>query len=239
MSDIMKLTSGMPQIIAHRGLSGAERENTCAAFVAAGNRSYYGIETDIHRTADGRYIVYHDDDLMRFFGDARVVEEMTFEELRALRLKDLDNQVRGDLVLPSLEEYIRICRKYDKESVLEIKNHFEPEDIQKVIDIIRAEGWLEHTTFISFDLPNVLCIREKLPKQRTQYLVETVDEHVLEILKEKHLDVDADFRSMTMEIADACHAVGALVNVWTVDTIEDAYRMLSCGVDQMTTNVLE
>ena len=39
--------------VAHRGLSGIEAENTCAAFVAAGNRSYYGIETDIRRTADG------------------------------------------------------------------------------------------------------------------------------------------------------------------------------------------
>ena len=48
-------------IIAHRGLSGIEKENTNAAFVAAGNRSYYGIETDVHKTLDGRYVVFHDD----------------------------------------------------------------------------------------------------------------------------------------------------------------------------------
>ena len=41
------------KVIAHRGVSGLERENTCASFVAAGNRSYYGIETDIHKTMDG------------------------------------------------------------------------------------------------------------------------------------------------------------------------------------------
>ena len=74
------------KMIAHRGVSGLEFENTCAAFVAAGNRSYYGIETDIHRTKDGQYIVYHDDNLVRLLGDERVVEEMTFEELRKLRL---------------------------------------------------------------------------------------------------------------------------------------------------------
>ena len=28
-------------LVAHRGLSGLEMENTCAAFVAAGNRSYF------------------------------------------------------------------------------------------------------------------------------------------------------------------------------------------------------
>ena len=37
-------------MVAHRGVSGIEKENTCAAFVAAGNRSYYGVETDVHRT---------------------------------------------------------------------------------------------------------------------------------------------------------------------------------------------
>ena len=49
------------KIIAHRGLSGIEKENTNAAFVAAGNRSYFGIETDIHVTKDGRIVVIHDD----------------------------------------------------------------------------------------------------------------------------------------------------------------------------------
>ena len=50
-----------PLMVAHRGLSGLETENTCAAFVAAGNRSYFGIETDVHRTKDGKYVVFHDD----------------------------------------------------------------------------------------------------------------------------------------------------------------------------------
>lgn len=117
MKDTLKMSVGKPQIIAHRGLSGLERENTCAAFVAAGNRSYFGIETDIHRTVDGQYIVYHDDNLIRLLGDERVIEETTFEELRKLRLKDHDEIAREDLALPSLTEYIRICKKYGKDSV--------------------------------------------------------------------------------------------------------------------------
>lgn len=53
LKDTLRLGLQGVNMIAHRGVSGLERENTCAAFVAAGNRSYYGIETDIHRTADG------------------------------------------------------------------------------------------------------------------------------------------------------------------------------------------
>lgn len=239
MKETIKMFSNKPMMIAHRGLSGLERENTCAAFVAAGNRSYYGIETDIHRTKDGRYIIFHDDNLVRLLGDERVVEEMTFEELRALRLADHDGETRGDLLLPSLEEYIRICKKYDKESVLEIKNHFAPEDIECVIAIIRDLEWLEHTIFISFDLPNCLCLREKLPQQRVQYLVKKCDDEVLAVLREKKIDLDMDYRNCTKEIVESCHEMGAVVNVWTVNDLEAAYRMLHLGVDFITTNLIE
>ena len=164
---------------------------------------------------------------------------MTFAELRALRLKDHDEIVREDLVLPSLVEYIRICKKYDKESVLEIKNHFEPEDIQNVIEIIRAEGWLERTVFISFDLPNCLCLRDKLPEQRVQYLVEVCGEDVLKVLKEKKLDLDMYYGNCTKEICDACHEFGAVVNVWTVNDLDAAYTAVLAGVDFITTNFIE
>ena len=89
-------------MIAHRGVSGLERENTCAAFVAAGNRSYFGIETDIHRTADGQFVVFHDGNALRLTDIDWNVEEHTMEELRTLQMKDRDGNVRGDLIMPTL-----------------------------------------------------------------------------------------------------------------------------------------
>ncbi len=239
MQDTIRLNLSGVKMVAHRGVSGLERENTCAAFVAAGNRSYFGVETDIHRTADGRYIVIHDDDVRRIAGREEVVEETDFETLRAIRLTDLDGKARADLVLPTLEEYIRICKKYDKDSVLEIKNHFEPEDIDNVIRIIEAEGWLERTIFISFDLPNMICIREKLPRQRAQYLVSSFDDGLLDILKTHHLDLDIKYSSLSEEQLRACHEAGVQVNVWTVNDPEDARRLASYGVDFITSNILE
>ena len=52
----IKLNDRKAKIIAHRGLSGLEKENTCPAFVAAANRSYFGIETDVHMTKDGKFV---------------------------------------------------------------------------------------------------------------------------------------------------------------------------------------
>lgn len=239
MQDTIRVKLPGVRMVAHRGVSGLERENTCAAFVAAGNRSYFGVETDIHRTADGQYIVFHDDNLARLLGDERVVEEMRFDELRALRLTDLDGNARGDLLLPTLAEYVNICKKYDKDCVLEIKNHFEPEDIDNVIAIIRSIGWLERTIFISFDLPNMLCIREKLPQQRAQYLVSTFGEDLLSILMQNHLDLDIKFSSLSAEQVRACHEAGIKVNVWTVNEAADAERLAGYGVDFITSNILE
>lgn len=239
MQDTIHVNLPGVKMVAHRGVSGLERENTCAAFVAAGNRSYFGVETDIHRTADGRYIVFHDDNLTRLLGDGRVVEEMRFDELRALRLTDLDGNARGDLLLPTLEEYVHICKKYDKDCVLEIKNHFEPEDIDNVIAIIRGIGWLERTIFISFDLPNMICIRERLPHQRAQYLVSTFGDDLLDILTGHHLDLDIKYSSLSAEQVRACHEAGIQVNVWTVNEAADAERLAGYGVDFITSNILE
>ena len=239
MQDTIHVNLPGVKMVAHRGVSGLERENTCAAFVAAGSRSYFGVETDIHRTADGRYIVFHDDNLTRLLGDGRVVEEMCFDELRALRLTDLDGNARGDLLLPTLEEYVHICKKYDKDCVLEIKNHFEPEDIDNVIAIIRGIGWLERTIFISFDLPNMICIRERLPQQRAQYLVSTFGDDLLDILTGHHLDLDIKYSSLSAEQVRACHEAGIQVNVWTVNEAADAERLAGYGVDFITSNILE
>lgn len=239
MMDTVKVNLPGVRMIAHRGVSGLERENTCAAFVAAGNRSYGGVETDIHRTADGRYIVVHDDDLRRIAGLDWVIEETDFETLRAVRLRDLDGCARADLALPSLEEYLHICRKYDKDAVLELKNHFEPADIDGVLHVICAAGWLERTTLISFDLPNLICVRERLPQQQAQYLVEGIDDSVIETLKTYRLDLDAEYTAVTREWVEVCHAAGIRVNVWTVNDPEDARRLAEYGVDDITSNILE
>ena len=49
MDTIKICTENKPLMIAHQGGSGLELGNTNAAFVAAGNRSYFGIETDVHK----------------------------------------------------------------------------------------------------------------------------------------------------------------------------------------------
>ncbi len=240
--DTLRLSAPKPRMIAHRGLSGIEMENTCSAFVAAGNRSYFGIETDVHVTADGEYIIIHDDTTKRVALDDLRVEESTFETLRSLRLLDKDGQRgRKDLGLPSLREYVRICKKYEKTSVLELKNPMEPAHIDRIIAIVREEGWLEHTIFISFALSNMIHVREVLPNQKAQYLIEGQPDwqEVLDALKQYDLDLDIDHRILTEQMVKDVHALGKELNVWTVNKLEDAERLAQWGVDYITTNIIE
>jgi len=239
------------QMIAHRGLSGLEPENSIPAFVAAGNRRYYGIETDIHVTRDKKLIVIHDDNTQRVSGVSMDVEDSDYEELRVVVLKDLcklerecgieksDVLERNDLLIPNLKEYIQICKKYEKTCILELKNLFSPEDIPMVIEEIQSLGYLEHVVFISFVLENLIELRKLLPKQPMQYLVYEYDQSVLDALNQFQLELDIRYTGLTKEIVDEVHANGHLVNCWTVDKKEAAEQLVAYGVDFITTNYLE
>ena len=66
--------------------------------------------------------------------------------------------VRGDLCLPSLEEYLRICRTYEKIAVLELKNPMPKSDVERIIKIVKSEYEIDKTVFISFDYNNLVYV---------------------------------------------------------------------------------
>lgn len=230
------------KMIAHRGLSGLEAENTCAAFVAAGNREkYFGIECDIHRTLDGKFVIFHDDNTKRMAVDTMIVEENTFQTLRSLRLVEPrnNNALRGDLVMPTLEEYIRICARYEKYAVLELKNEFTASDVYKIIGIIDKLGYLDHTIIISFCLKNLIRLRKRYPNVQAQFLLSAWEDKHMDSLVKYNLDIDIKNTAVTAELCRKIHDAGKVINTWTVDTVEEGQRVMECGVDFITTNILE
>lgn len=239
MNDTIKVEKGKTKMIAHRGVSGLERENTLAAFVAAGNRSYYGIETDIHTTADGKFIIYHDDTLERLLGKKENVEACTFEYLRSLRLTDLNGNPREDLCLPTLEEYLRVCRQYGKQAILELKNQMARENVWKIVEIVKKEAWYAHTTFISFSKLNLLAIREKYPDADAQFLSSVCSEEDIAFMIENRLDADLNGNCVTAEKVKALREGGRKINVWTLNNPEHMELARVFGLDFVTTNILE
>ena len=229
-----------PLMVAHRGVSGLETENTHAAFVAAGNRSYYGIETDVHVTADGKYVAFHDDETGRLAAENVIIEQTDYATLRSMILRQRDgNFGRTDIRIPSLQEYIEICQKYEKVAVLELKNHFRKEQVFEICGIIDEIGYLENVIFISFDFENLVYVKEKHPNQTVQFLTGRCDEELAKKLSALGMDLDIYFEGFDRETAECCHRYGIKVNCWTVDRLADAARLADLGASFITSNILE
>ena len=236
----IKINKGSTLMVAHRGVSGLEKENTLPAFVAAGNRSYFGIETDVHRTADGKYVVIHDDVTGRVGQDNIVIENSTYDLIGSVKLYDIDGKTtRTDLRVPMLSEYIRVCKKYEKIAVLELKTIFTKEQVAEIVDIIKEEDYLDGVIFISFHIQDLIYLRELYPDQPAQFLTGEISERTIGWMKDYRLDLDAHYPSITEENLKMLHDLGLKVNVWTVDDPAVAEKLISWGVDYITTNILE
>jgi glycerophosphoryl diester phosphodiesterase len=76
-----------PRVLAHRGWTGSGAvENTLDAFRAAWDLGVTHLETDVHATADGACVLWHDADLRRLAGRRMRVRDATLAELRAVDL---------------------------------------------------------------------------------------------------------------------------------------------------------
>lgn len=233
------IDKGGSLIIAHRGLSGLEVENTDEAFIAAGKHSYYGIESDVRRTADGKFVMCHDADLERIAGVKTKVESSTLAELQAIPLLDKTGKQNPNLHLTTLESYVSICKKYDKQAILELKSNFTKEEIGSIIEIIMSYDYLDRVTFISFDYDNLLFVREYSPNQPAMYLFSKLTDEVVEKLTRDGIDVGIKHTKLTRRELDMLHDAGLKVNCWTVDGKFTAEKYAGWGVDYITTNILE
>lgn len=225
------------KMIAHRGLSGLEPENTAVAFLAAANRSYFGIETDVHKTSDGKYILTHDDTTGRVADKNLTVEETDFETLRSLKIRDA--AFKG-VCFPTPEEYVSILKKYSKVGVLEFKNAFKKEDIKEVLETVKKQNMLSQMIFISFCYQNLLYIKELEPTAKIQFLCcQTIDDELCDRLAADGFGIDTEYSQLSAFIVNLLHSKGVEINCWTCNDKKAAEKLVSWGVDYITSNILE
>jgi len=73
-----------PLVLGHRGFRARYPENTLLAFRQAFDGRADGVECDIQKTADGRFVVIHDPTTDRVTGVPREVAQTLFDDLRRL-----------------------------------------------------------------------------------------------------------------------------------------------------------
>lgn len=91
------LDAPLPLAFAHRGGAAAGDENTMAAFERAVGLGYRYVETDVHTTADGVPVIFHDARLDRLTGLPGRVGDLRWADLTTVR-------VGGAAVIPRLED---------------------------------------------------------------------------------------------------------------------------------------
>ncbi len=98
--------------------------------------------------------------------------ETDFDTLRAVVMEDKDGRERWDLRVPTLDEYVRICKNYGKGRRSRDQAARASGGIPsgEIIDIIKAEDYLDGIIFIGFSFENMLNIRKMLPDQTVQFL---------------------------------------------------------------------
>lgn len=253
--DTIKMYTGKTQMVAHAGLMGMETSNTNAGFIAAGNRSYWGIECDVRVAADGM-VILHNPTTAGISPVEMTVADHTVAELQSIPLYDRPffygmedygltpggTEVRADLRIPSLSEYIRICKRYGKICVLELKHPMDAAAIACVAEQYRALDYTDGVVFISFYWQNLTEIRKCLPNCTVQLLTDEkqafTDEFLDEIAANK-FDLDIHIFTTTRELVERIHDRGIKVNVWTCDWPDKAQKLVEWGVDYITTNIIE
>jgi len=147
-------------IIAHRGASGYEFENSISAFKKAIELKAHMIETDAQVTNDGIIVLSHDNSIKKITNQKGYISKLSFKDLRKIPLKN------GETI-PTYQELIDLCKnKIDIN--LEIKARRVE---QKVLTITEENKMLNNVLFSSFSLKTLKKIREINSKARLAYLI--------------------------------------------------------------------
>ena len=213
------------KVIAHRGASKAERENTLVAFRRAYELGADWVELDARRTADGALIVHHDPRL----SDGRNLVDLVKDQL-------------PDHV-PSLFSALAACAPMGIN--IEIKNDPSEVDFDPlaamagwVVDLIAELDLSERVLISTFHLPTLDRVRVLNPELATAWLVMKAGNNGLEtLLDHGHRVIHPSNTGLTEEQILSCHAAGVEVNVWTVDEPGRMRELMDWGVDGICTNV--
>lgn len=248
------LAKASVKFIAHRGYSTKYPENTTLAFEKAGEEAgVWGIETDVANTADNQLVILHDDNLARTTNIqaddpnyAKNINELTFDQAESYKIKGVlpgidQDQVYDNLHLPTLRQYLDICKKSGKEAFLELKNVNNMTALKEVVKEISEAGMQEHTTLISFNLGELEEVRNVLPGGKEIALMAIYNRQLQEddYIYLSHLQAGADRNKDTTNVDEilAARKYGVDYGIWTVSHNDAAVDdLIKNGADKVTLN---
>ncbi len=239
-------------VVAHRGGTRLGPEGTLPVFRRAVEMGVDVLEMDVHPSADGRLVVFHDARVERTTDGTGRVDSLSLEQLKELdagyrwRTDAGTYSYRGQgLRIPTLEE---VFRAFPQQRLLvEIKSR-KAEVARDLCASVRAHGMLEKVVVASFSGEVLQAFRDACPQVATSASAGEVACYWL--LHQVRLDglYTADFQVFQLperqrwftlvdrRFVDRAHARNLPVQVWTVNRREQMERLLDLGVDGIMTD---
>ena len=239
------------QVIAHRGttVGGIAPENSLDAYKLSARAGYTRVETDVVKTADGQFVIMHDDSINRtcrnasdysaIVGTVNVMDK-TLAELRA-------NYVLASPILrqrrkiPTYDEFLTTCRDYGLYPVIEIKYlGFTSAELEalttRAIEILGVNGF----AFCSFGLPMLDYVRSVFPKVELYYIYgsgSVTSEAIDHMVAMQPAALYAYWGDYTQSLINEAHRKGVKVAGWTVPN-NQFDNLLKMGFDEFATDTL-
>ncbi len=213
----------MTRVIAHRGASGKELENTLAAFRTAVALGADGVELDVHVTSDAVVVVHHDDTIA-----GMPIRDKSLDELRTQPLGNGEPIPTLDDVLRELSDAVEVF--------VEVKE-LPAEHDATLLSVLDSGPAYQRYRVHSFDHRIVKRLREARPSLpcgvlSTSYLLDPLaqvqDAMATSLWQEQSL-IDRD-------LVDLTHNENIEVYAWTVNDIDRMRELVGLGVDAICTN---
>ncbi|MEZ0345223.1 MAG: glycerophosphodiester phosphodiesterase family protein [Infirmifilum sp.] len=212
-------------IVAHRGASGYEPENTLRAVRRALEMKVDAVEVDVRLSKDGVPVVMHDETVDRTTNGRGRVRDMTVEELRKL------DAGRGERI-PLLEEVLDEVRGRSV-LFLELK---ESDAAKPALELVERRGMLEEVLFISFDERALSAVRAEQPAAHLGLIYARPTDGIVAAKRLGCEFVLPHYRLATEKAVAFAHRMKLLVVAWTVDEVEVAEELKRRGIDGIATN---
>ncbi|HET6836458.1 MAG TPA: glycerophosphodiester phosphodiesterase family protein [Gemmatimonadales bacterium] len=212
-----------PSVIAHRGASGYEYENSRAAFRRAVMLDADGIELDVHATRDGGIVVHHDPEIP----GVGPIAQLSLAEARKSR-------IRNGEPLPLLTEVLDLVGQRDV--WVELK-HLPAAHDQQLLEVLDGGPAPERYAVHSFDHRIVDRLGQARPSLRRGILLTAYLKDPVAVMRAVGATtLWQEWQQVDQDLVNQVHESGGELIAWTVNELGDLDRMVRLGVDGLCGN---
>jgi len=221
-------------------------ENTLASFEEAVRRGADLIELDVQLSRDGEVVVLHDTSVDRTTNGEGIVRDLSWEKISSLDAGMWYSPEYAGEYVPSLSQVIqrfkgrRTTSRHALGFIIELKTvrGLGGALADAVVNRLQKDDFVERVVIISFD---AVALQEVRVAHRTVPIgllySEEGDESRVD--QAKMIGAQALFprkTCITTRGVQAAHKADLAVSTWTANTKNEMKRLISCGVDAITTN---